>query len=178
MKPASLAFLSELEKHGDARRALALFALSNANGVRFFCRRGIPGALVGQSGGVYFLDGSWVLDGPVKLGEGSEALLGLHDWVLDGGTYSQGRFLGLNPLDLFARSELPALSLRLSNEPDGEGHPRMTRLLATEPVLNARLDVRAGFEGHTLADVLPLASFRVRRVVEEKESVTLECEGA
>lgn len=178
MKPASLAFLNELEKHGDLNRALVLFALSNANGVRFFCRRGIPEALVGQSGGVWFLDGTWVLDGSVKLGEDSEALLGLHDWVLDGGAYSQGRFLGLNPLDLFARNELSTLQLRLSNEPDAEGRPRMSRIAATEPLVNARLDVRAGFEGHTLADVLQLASFRVARVVERKEDVTLECEAA
>ena len=178
MKPASLAFLNDLEKHGTARRALVLFALSNASGVRFFCRKGIPDELVGQSGGTWFLDGTWPLDGSAKLGVDSEELLGLHDWVLDGGAYSAGRFLGLDPLDLFQRNELPALALRLSNEPDAEGHPRMTRILATEPILNARLDVRVGFEGLTLADVLRLASFRVRRAVERKEDVTLECEGA
>ena len=114
----------------------------------------------------------------VRRARTSEALLGLHDWVLDGGAYSRGRFLGLNPLDLFARNELSTLQLRLSNEPDAEGHPRMSRIAATEPLVNARLDVRAGFEGHTLADVLQLASFRVARGVERKEDVTLECEAA
>ena len=178
MKLVSDAFLTELEKHGTARRALVLFALSNANGVRFFCRRGIPEALVGQSGGVWFLDGTWTLNGSVKLGEDAETLLGLHDWVLDGGSYSAGRFLGLNPLDLFQQNELSTLALRLSNEPDAEGHPRMTRILAAEPVVNARLDVRVGFEGRTLVDVLQLASFRVRRALERKEDVTLECEAA
>mgnify|MGYP001601220670 CR=1 FL=1 len=178
MKSVSIAFLNEMEKHGDLRRAVVIFALSNANGVRYLSRRRIPEEMLAASGYVALADGTYAADGSILAGAGAEENLGSHDWVLDGGSYQEGRFLGLNPLDLFQRNELSTLALALSNEPDGDGHPRMTRILATEPILNARLDVRAGFEGHTLADVLLLKSFRVRRAVEEKGAVTLECEGA
>lgn len=178
MRPSSAAFLGEIEKHGDLRRAIVIFGLSNANGVRYFSRRPIPDAIIAASGSINFLDGSFTLDGGVKLGEGSEVHLGSHDWVLDGGFYNDGRFAGVSPLESFSLNELSGVSLTLSNETDADGHPRMTRLLSTEPILNARLDVRIGFDGQDVADVLLLKSFRVVRAEERKDAVTLGCEGA
>ncbi|MDA1000903.1 MAG: hypothetical protein O2807_10385 [bacterium] len=178
MRPASEQAILDLAAHGEEKRALVLFYLANANGRRVFCRTAPPDALIGQSGRVFLLDGSWILDGSVKLGEGSEELLGVHDWVIDGGAFSQGKTSGASPLEVFRQKELSGLTLTLSNEPDDAGHPRMSRLLAQEPFVGARLDVRVGFSGQTTGDVIGLASFTVRRIIERRGAAALECEGA
>lgn len=178
MRQATDNTIADLAQHGEGRRALVLYHLTNAHGRRIFCRTLPPDLLVGQGGQVWFLDSGWLLDGQVALGEGSEALLGVHGWVVDGGSFLQGRLGGASPLEAFREKELSGLTLTLSNAPDGEGHPRMGRILAQEPMVGGRLDVRVGFASRSLEDVLPLASFIVLRVVERKDHVTLECEGA
>ncbi|MBI3126706.1 MAG: hypothetical protein HYZ11_03780 [Candidatus Tectomicrobia bacterium] len=178
MRQATDNAIADLARHGEGRRALVLYHLTNAHGRRVFCRAVPPDLLVGQGGQVWFLDGGWTLDGQVALGEGSEALLGVHAWVIDGGSFLQGRLGSTSPLEAFREKELSGFTLTLSNAPDGEGHPRMGRILAQEPVVGGRLDVRVGFAGRSLEDVLPLASFIVRRVVERRGAVVLECEGA
>ena len=178
MRQATDNAIADLAQHGEGKRALVLYHLTNAHGRRVFCRTLPPDLLVGQGGQVWFLEGSWTLGGEVLLGEGSEALLGVHDWVVDGGGFLQGRSGGPSPLESFREKELSGLTLTLSNSPDGEGHPRMSRILAQEPLVGGRLDVRVGFAGRALEDVLPLASFTVRRVVERRDAVVLDCEGA
>lgn len=177
MRPVSEQAVADLAAHGEGKRALVLFHLSTPGGRRVFCRTLPPDSLVGQGGQIYFLDGSWNLDGSVLLGDGAEALLGVHDWVIDGGAFTQGFLRGFAPLEAYRERELAALSLTLSNEPDAEGHPRMSRLLATEPIVGAQVDVRVGFRGQEIGDVLGLGSFKVRRAVERKGEAVLECEG-
>ncbi|MEE9276478.1 MAG: hypothetical protein V3V62_14330 [bacterium] len=177
MRQATAQAIQDLARHGEAKRALVMYHLTTASGRRVFVRKIPPDVLVGQSGRTFFLDGTWVLDGAMKLGEGSDALLGVHNWVLDAGRVTQGGVTGLDPLEAFRSREVSSLSLTLSNEPDVEGHPRMTRLLAQEPVIGGRVDVRVGFEGQDLDDVLLVASFAVRRVSERRGEVVLECEG-
>ncbi|MEK6712225.1 MAG: hypothetical protein AABZ64_16780 [Nitrospinota bacterium] len=178
MRQATDNAIGDLAQHGEGKRALVLYHLTNAHGRRVFCRTLPPDALVGQGGGVWFLDGTWTLGGSVGLGEGSEVLLGMHDWVVDGGSFREGFAPALSPLETFGGKELSGLQLVLSNESDVAGHPRMSRILAQEPVVGGRLDVRVGFAGRGLEDVLPLASFTVRRVLERKDAVILDCEGA
>lgn len=177
MRTATKTAIENLARHGEGRRALVLYHLTTASGLRVFCRRVPPDALIGTSGQIRFADGSWVADGSVLAGEGSEVLLGVHDWVVDGGQFSAGVSTGRSPLDAFREKELSGLTLTLANAPDADGHPRMTRILAGEPIVGGKLDVRVGFEGSDIDDVISLASFAVRRVVEQRDLVTLECEG-
>ena len=176
MRPATKAAAENLIRHGEGRRALVLYHLATASGLRIFCRTAPPDALLGTSGLVRFADGSWVADGSALAGEGSEAVLGVHDWVVDGGGFSAGKSAGRSPLDVFQEKEISGLTLTLSNEVDADGHPQMSRILAQEPVVGGKVDVRVGFEGCATGDVLSLASFAVRRVVERRDVVTLECE--
>ncbi len=177
MRTTTKTTIENLARHGEGRRALVLFHLSTASGLRVFCRRVPPDALIGTSGRIRFADGSWVADGSALAGEGAEVLLGVHDWVLDGGQFTVGMAMGRSPLDAFREKELSGLALSLANGPDGDGHPRMSRILAQEPIVGGRVDVCVGFEGGDIDDVFSLASFAVRRVVERRDMVTLECEG-
>jgi len=43
--------------------------------------------------------------------------------------------------------------------------------------VGGKLDVRVGFTGGDIGDVISLASFSVRRVVERRDVAVLECEG-
>ncbi len=90
MRHASEAAFSDLSAHGAGRRALVLFHLLSAAGLRVFCRTVPADALVAASGGIRFADGAWTADGEALAGEGSEVLLGIHDWVLDGGGLHRG----------------------------------------------------------------------------------------
>ncbi|HBK79885.1 MAG TPA: hypothetical protein DDZ83_09480 [Nitrospinae bacterium] len=113
----------------------------------------------------------------LQAGEGSEVLLGVHAWVVDGGQFSAGKSAGRSPLDVYLKKEISGLTLTLSNGQDAEGHPRMSRILAQEPVVGGKLDVRVGFTGGDIGDVISLASFSVRRVVERRDVAVLEYEG-
>lgn len=177
MRTATKTTIEALARHGEGRRALVLYHLLTASGLRVFCRRVPPDGLIGTSGQIRFADGTWLADGSALAGEGSEVLLGVHDWVLDGGQFSAGLAPGRSPLDAFRGKELSGLSVSLANGPDAAGHPRMSRILAQEPIVGAKLDVRVGFEGGDIDDVLSLASFIVRRAIERRDAVLLECEG-
>ena len=177
MRTVTKAAAEALARHGEGRRALVLYHLTTASGLRVFCRREPPDSMIGTSGRVRFADGSWVADGSAKAGEGSEVLLGVHAWVVDGGQFSAGKSAGRSPLDVYLKKELSGLTLTLSNGTDAEGHPRMSRILAQEPVVGGKLDVRVGFTGGDIGDVISLASFSVRRVVERRDVTVLECEG-
>ncbi len=177
MRPLTETALADLAAHGGDKWAVVLFHLTNPHGLRVFARTIPPDALIGQSGNVYFADGSQVADGSILAGAGSEVLLGIHNWVIDGGKFTEGARLGASPLDAFREVELSAFNLILANPVDADGARGMSRILAQEPVTGARLDVRVGFKGQISSDVLPLASFVVRGEVEGKTEVTLECEG-
>lgn len=166
-----------LARHGDGERALVLYHLTTASGLRVFCRQIPPDALLGTSGRVRFADGTWVADGSALAGEGAEVMLGVHDWVMDGGGFSAGRSAGRSPMDVYLEKEVSGLTLTLSNEPDAQGHPRMSRILALEPLVGGQLDVRVAFRGANIDDAISLASFKVRRVVERRDVAVLECEG-
>ena len=86
-----------LARHGDGERALVLYHLTTASGLRVFCRQIPPDALLGTSGRVRFADGTWVADGSALAGEGAEVMLGVHDWVVDGGGFSAGKSAGRSP---------------------------------------------------------------------------------
>lgn len=177
MRTATKKTIEALARHGEGRRALVLYHLLTAGGLRVFCRKIPPDALIGTSGRIRFADGTWLADGSALAGEGSEVMLGVHDWVLDGGQFTEGLAPGRSPLAAFRGKELSGLTLALSNERDAAGHPRMSRILAQEPIVGAKLDVRVGFEGGNIDDVLSLASFTVRRAIERSGEVLLECEG-
>ncbi len=166
-----------LAAHG-ANSAFVLYHLYTAAGRRVFCGKRPPASLIGQGGNTHFLGGAWILDGSLLLGEGSEVLLGVHDWVEDGGRFTLGAAQGGFALDSFRQKELSGLKLILGNAPDAEGHPRVSRILATEPIVGGRVDVRVGFAGQAASDVLSLASFTIRRVIERIDAVTIECEGS
>lgn len=177
MRQATDRAVADIARH-EGKGAFILYHLSAASGKRVFCGKRPPDSLVGQGGGIHFLDGVRLLDGALLLGEGSETLLGVHDWVQDGGGFSLGALQGLSPLEAFREKELSGLAISIHNAPDADGHPRMSRILATEPIVGGRMDVRVGFSGQTISDVLSLASFTVRRVVERIDLVTIECEGS
>ena len=142
-----------------------------------FCGKQVPDSLIGQGGSIHFLDGSRILDGSLLLGEGAEVLLGVHDWIEDGGRFSLGAFQGPSILETFREKELSGLTIAINNAPDMDGHPRMSRILATEPLVGGRVDVRVGFSGQNISDVLSVGSFTIRRIIERIDLVTIECEG-
>lgn len=175
MRQATDQAVADIAKH-EGRSAFVLYHLSTAGGKRVFCGKQVPDSLIGQGGKVHFLDGARLLDASLLLGEGAEVLLGVHDWVEDGGRFSLGLFQGLSALEAFREKELSGLTIAVGNAPDADGHPRMSRILATEPVVGGRVDVRVGFSGGAISDVLSLASFTVRRVIERIDQVLIECE--
>ena len=67
--------------------------------------------------------------------------------------------------------------IAVNNAPDMDGHPRMSRILATEPLIGGRVDVRVGFSGQNISDVLSIGSFTIRRIIERIDRVSIECEG-
>ena len=176
MKRATDQAVKDIAGH-EGKTALVLYHLSTAGGKRVFCGKQVPDSLIGQGGRIHFLDGSRILDGSLLLGEGAEVLLGAHDWIEDGGRFSLGAFQGLSILEAFREKELSGLTIAINNAPDMDGHPRMSRMLATEPFVGGRVDVRVGFSGQNISDVLSIASFTIRRIIERIESVTIECEG-
>ena len=82
MRPATKAAAENLIRHGEGRRALVLYHLATASGLRIFCRTAPPDALLGTSGLVRFADGSWVADGSALAGEGSEVLDAIQECLL------------------------------------------------------------------------------------------------
>ena len=177
MREATERAIADIARH-EGRNAFVLYHLSTGGGKRVFCAKRPPDSLIGQGGGVHFLEGARVLDGSLPLGEGAKILLGVHDWVEDGGRFSLGALRGTSALEAFREKELSGLSISISNAPDADGRARMSRILASEPLLGGRLDVRVGFSGGTIADVLSLASFAVRRIIERADRVIIECEGS
>ncbi len=177
MRQATDRAVADIARH-EGRSAFVLYHLSTAGGRRVFCEKQVPDSMIGQGGKVHFLDGARLLDASLLLGEGAEVLLGVHDWVEDGGRFSLGLFQGLSALEAFREKELSGLTIAVSNAPDADGHPRMSRILATEPVVGGRVDARVGFSGGSISDVLSLASFTVRRVIERIDQVLIECEGS
>ncbi|MDE0333267.1 MAG: hypothetical protein OXL41_15540 [Nitrospinae bacterium] len=176
MRRATHQAVADIAGH-EGKTAFVLYHLSTAGGKRVFCGKPAPDALIGQGGRIHFLDGSRLLDGSLLLGDGAEVLLGLHDWVEDGGRFSLGAFQGPSILEAYREKELSGLTTTINNAPDAEGHPRMSRILATEPLVGGRVDVRVGFSGQNLSDVLSIGSFTIRRIIERIDSVTIECEG-
>ena len=176
MRRASGRAIADIAAH-EGRTAFVLYHFSTAGGKRVFCAKRAPSSLIGQGGQIYFLDGSRILDGSMLLGEGAEALLGVHDWIEDGGRFSLGAFQGPSALEAFREKELSGITISINNAPDAEGHPRMSRILATEPLVGGRVDVRVGFSGQNISDVLSVASFGIRRIIERIDLVTMDCEG-
>ena len=176
MRRATDHAIADIAEHAG-KNAFVIYHLSTAGGKRVFCGKQFPDSLIGQGGKIYFLDGARALDGSFLLGEGAEVLLGVHDWIEDGGRFSLGAFQGLSALEAFRQKELSGLTISIHNNPDMDGHPRMSRILATEPLVGGRVDIRVGFSGQTIADVLSIASFTVRRIIERIDLVTIECEG-
>ena len=176
MRRATDQGIADIAGH-EGKTAFVLYHLSTAGGKRVFCSRQVPASLIGQGGRIHFLDGSRILDGSLLLGEGAEVLLGVHDWIEDGGRFSLGAFQGLSILEAFREKELSGLTIAINNAHDMDGHPRMSRILATEPFVGGRVDVRVGFSGQNISDVLSIASFTIRRIIERIDSVTIECEG-
>ena len=176
MRRATNRAIADIAGH-EGKTAFVLYHLSTAGGKRVFCGKQVPDSLLGQGGRVYFLDGSRILDGSLLLGEGAEVLLGVHGWIEDGGRFSLGAFQGLSMLESYREKELSGPTITINNAPDMDGHPRMSRILATEPLVGGRVDVRVGFSGLNISDVLSIASFTIRRLIERIDLVTIECEG-
>lgn len=176
MRRATDQSIADIAGH-EGKTAFVLYHLSTAGGKRVFCGKQVPDSLIGQGGKIHFLDGSRILDGSLVLGEGAEVLLGVHDWIEDGGRFSLGAFQGLSILEAFREKELSGLTFAINNAPDLDGHPCMSRMLATEPFVGGRVDVRVGFSGQNISDVISIASFTIRRIIERIDLVTIECEG-
>lgn len=176
MKPASPDAITSLAEHVAGDAVIIVF-ISGAGGVRVFSAEEIEDGLVGQGGGRFFADGSQIADGSIKAGSDTLDLVGICPWLIDIGKFTQGYFGGLSSIDALSRVTAPRIQLQISNAHNARGFRQMSEILAREPLLNARVDVSMGFPGTTISDVLHLASFSIRRIVETRDIVTLDCEG-
>lgn len=176
MRPATDDTKSRLSKHGTGARGFVLFFIENQNSLRIFSSSDVPDDLIGQGGSRFFLDGTWLLDGSVTLGIDTLEESGIHPWILDAGSFEEGRSLTLDPFRAIVEHEIPRLQFTVSNKVDRDGYPQMSRILAQEPFINALVDVRFAFKGQNIFDLVLLAAFRVRRIVERMRDVSFDCE--
>ena len=176
MRPASADAIASLADHvsGDA---VIIVYISGVGGTRVFSSEEIEDGLVGQGGGRFYADGSQIADGSVIAGGDTTDLVGLCPWLTDTGQFTQGYFGGLSSIDVLAQVVAPRIQLRISNAHNARGYRQTSEIMAREPFLGARVDVSMGFTGKTISDVIHLASFAIRRIVEERDTVTFDCEG-
>lgn len=176
MKTATDAAISKIESHNSEEATILIFVTS-AGGIRVFTSGEVDDGIIGQGGGIYIADGTILADGSALAGGGTLDIVGVYPWISDTGVFDFGNFDGLSSISAVAEIEAPRIQIEIGNALNVNGRHQMSEILAREPILNSRVDIVLAFAGLTISDNLPLASFSVRKITEDEDSVILDCEG-